>query len=127
LLAGNINNYIIKLIKQQYLTFNPVTSFEFNYRVLFTDYLDDVSTPKYATNALLAAGQLEAASLSFRGDELDPTAKPPLYRPRGNPHNKDSYYSFQVTFSGRLNNFYLFGKDYISPAVGPFIPRMKNY
>ncbi|MGC8750217.1 DUF6089 family protein [Hydrotalea sp.] len=101
--------------------------FEFNYRILFTDYLDDVSTPKYATNALLAAGQLEAASLSFRGDEIDPTAKPPLYRPRGNPHNKDSYYSFQVTFSVRLNNFYLFGKDYISPAGGPFIPRMKNY
>jgi hypothetical protein len=101
--------------------------FEFNYRILFTDYLDDVSTPKYATDALIASGQLEAASLSFRGDEISPGAKPPLYRPRGNPHNKDSYYSFQVTFSVRLDNVFLGGKNYISPAGGYFIPKTKSY
>ncbi|WP_298301811.1 DUF6089 family protein [Hydrotalea sp.] len=101
--------------------------FEFNYRILFTDYLDDVSTPKYATDALIAAGQLEAASLSFRGDEVSPGVKPPLYRPRGNPHYKDSYYSFQVTFSVRLDNVFLGGKNYISPAGGYFIPQTRSY
>lgn len=99
---------------------------EFNYRILFTDYLDDVSTPKYATNALIAAGQLEAASLSFRGDEVNPGVKPPLYMPRGNPHNKDAFYSFQVTFSVRLDNVFL-GGYYISPGGGPLAPKTRTY
>jgi len=81
--------------------------FEFCYRFLFTDYLDDVSGPNYVDPAIfLQYNQPEAAELSYRAD---PTAKYNLNNARGNPKSKDSYYSFQVTVSIRLNNVTLGG------------------
>jgi len=76
--------------------------FEFCYRKLFTDYLDDVSgkyvdpavIDYYVTNPAVA---LEMKQLSFRGDEINPAAKVSVTEPRGNPSKKDVYYSFQLT------------------------------
>ncbi len=71
---------------------------DLSFRKLFTDYLDDISGPDYPSPAeFIAAGQTEAAQLAFRGDEIGYTYDQLKYRPRGNPDNKDLYYSFQVT------------------------------
>ena len=58
---------------------------EFSSRLLYTDYLDDVSK-KYPdqTELLKARGQL-SVDLSFRGDEIDPTLLFPSDKIRGNP------------------------------------------
>ncbi|MBA4197657.1 MAG: hypothetical protein C0459_08905 [Chitinophaga sp.] len=88
---------------------NVALGFEFNYRILFTDYLDDVSSSKYATQDLLNAGQTEAAALSYRAD----LTKFPSYNmdlPRGNPGSKDVFYSFQMTVSFKIPDLTIFGR-----------------
>jgi len=87
---------------------NVSLGFEFNYRFLFTDYLDDVSTSKYATQALLNAGQTEAAALSYRADLTKYPYNTEL--PRGNPNKKDAFYSFQMTVSFKIPDLTLFGR-----------------
>jgi opacity protein-like surface antigen len=72
---------------------------EFDFRKLFTDYLDDVST-NYPDLALLSPA---GADLSYRGDEL----KPPIPfqgggAQRGNPDIKDNYYYLMFRISYRL-------------------------
>lgn len=97
---------------------NVAVGFEFNYRFLFTDYLDDVSSSTYATAALLAAGQNEAAALSYRSNitssKDDPTYN--NFRARGNPSSKDIYYSFQATVSFKIPDLNLFGRG--NPFAG---------
>jgi opacity protein-like surface antigen len=77
---------------------------ELNIRKLFTDYLDDVST-NYADSSILAAARGPLApALAFRGSELHTgTAYPAAGSQRGNPGNKDWYYSIGFRIS------YLFG------------------
>ena len=117
---------------------------EVNLRKLFTDYLDDVSGPRYVTPSdwkaaedyyysLGAAGKakldntLKAEAYSYRGNqsayfystktgELNQAA---LNFPRGNPNNTDSYYSFQLRMSFRINSIggpdgYLFSTEHLN-------------
>lgn len=76
---------------------------EFNYRFLFTDYLDDVSGPVYPDQALLAQKNPDLPGITYRGDELlGGKPYPGKLLPRGNPDNNDAYYSAQLRLSVRL-------------------------
>jgi hypothetical protein len=82
------------------------------YRKLFTDYLDDVSSTYYADPSLFAnyftgAKLTNALLLSNRQYELDPAHGYVLGDERGNPKNKDSY------FSVNLKVAYTFGREKI--------------
>jgi len=69
-------------------------SAEFDLRKTLTDYLDDVSQHHYIdTVQLLQTNGPEAASLSYRADEI-PNNDYKFYGYRGNPGKKDGYYSF---------------------------------
>lgn len=81
---------------------------ELNVRRTFTDYIDDVSTT-YPEPTLLAAAKPGAERLSYRGYELG-VGFPGVSRPRGNPKQKDVYYSIQFAITYRLANFKL-GRD----------------
>lgn len=62
--------------------------YEFGYRLLFTDYLDDVSKTYVNLDILKETKGPLAAELAYRG-------KVPFYEeglPRGNPSRKDSYF-----------------------------------
>lgn len=83
---------------------------EFSLRKLFTDYLDDVSQHQYVdTVQLLASHGPQAASLSFRADEI-PNNDYKFWGYRGNPEKKDGYYSFMLKVAVELfvykPNFY---------------------
>jgi len=96
--------------------------YEFSFRKLFTDYLDDVSSKNYLSrdtwnNAIAAAttaNDKNKAKLLEQGEilswrVLDNKGAPlplKLGRPRGNPNANDAYFSSQV----RLN-FTLFSKE----------------
>lgn len=86
---------------------------EANYRRLFTDYLDDVSTDSYIPKSefnLSDPKQVAASDYNYRGtSKFSPTAK------RGNPQLKDAYYTFLLRLNIRLNNF-LVGSDVYSPS-----------
>jgi len=111
---------------------------EANYRKLFTDYLDDVSTNSYISNQDwqtgigIAKNQLKDAALAKRLQLAEdyswryidnkgnarlipqkPTSDGVLY-PRGNPANNDAYYSFQIRVNIRLNALRS-GDDLYSP------------
>ncbi|MEP7318407.1 MAG: DUF6089 family protein [Panacibacter sp.] len=82
------------------ITDNLMISGEFGFRKTFTDYMDDVSGRFYADTAVIhAARGALAAKLSFRGDELDPPLKLTTTIPRGNPENKDVYYTCLIKLS----------------------------
>lgn len=73
-------------------------------RLLFTDYLDDVSSAHYIDPAIFKKyGQNEAAQLGYRAN-LAEDAGYNILRSRGNPKYKDVYYSLQLTVSFRINN-----------------------
>ncbi|MBC7935402.1 MAG: outer membrane beta-barrel protein [Rhizobacter sp.] len=78
---------------------------ELGLRKLFTDYLDDVSGT-YADSAVLAAARgPQAAAFAFRGREVNATAAYPLEgQIRGNPKNKDWYYSTGIKLSYNLGS-----------------------
>ena len=101
---------------------------EANYRKLFTDYLDDISTNSYISNqewqaGITAAGGPKTAlghrlqlaeDYSWRATNtkgisepipqfIDPKLSPADLYPRGNPANNDAYYSFQIRVNIRLN------------------------
>ncbi len=79
---------------------------EFKYRYLGTDYLDDVSNHGYPDKAVLIAKNPSLPNLTYRGDELPggaPYPAPTLNR--GNPSNKDSYYSGQLKILINLKNY----------------------
>jgi hypothetical protein len=71
---------------------------EFNYHILFTDYLDDVSGVYADQTALLHAKGQTAVDLAYRGAG----AYPPAGSLRGNSNNKnDSWYYFGLTVTVR--------------------------
>lgn len=76
---------------------------EVGLRKLFTDYLDDVSGT-YADSSILAGGRgAQAAAFAFRGKEIDPnTPYPAGGSIRGNPANKDWYFTTGIRFNYRL-------------------------
>lgn len=78
---------------------------ELGLRKLFTDYLDDVSGT-YADSAILAAARgPQAAAFAFRGKEISSTSPYPAEGSvRGNPKNKDWYYTTGIKLSYRLGN-----------------------
>ena len=65
---------------------------ELNYRITGTDYLDDVSTNGYPDKALLDARNPLTSKFTYRGAGPYPAN---LQLPRGNPKDKDGYYSTQ--------------------------------
>jgi len=85
------------------LNSTTLISAEFNVRKTFTDYIDDVSHFHYLDTVALAAshGQ-EAASLSYRADEIPNNLYNFYDGYRGNPHKKDGYYSVMVKISFQL-------------------------
>lgn len=93
------------------LTSNINLRAEFVYRILNTDYLDDVSTnyidptlyPNYFTGAKLT----NAFLLNDRQYELDPTHITNPGDQRGNPKNNDAYFTFNLKVS------YCFGREKI--------------
>lgn len=81
---------------------------ELTSRFLFTDYLDDVSSRNYINPAIFTAnGQTKAAELGYRvlGSDYN------IFRPRGDPSHKDFYYSVQLSFAFKLQDFSLFGSN----------------
>ena len=76
---------------------------ELGLRKLFTDYLDDVSGT-YADSSILAAARgPQAVAFAFRGKEVDgSTAYPAAGDVRGNPKNKDWYYTTGIKLSYHL-------------------------
>lgn len=84
---------------------------EFNSRLIFTDYLDDVSDKYPDKNILFKEhGQL-AVDLSYRGDELNPGSTFPTGGTRGNPHQNDNFYTSVITFTYIFPNQHLFGNS----------------
>lgn len=81
------------------LSTNFLVGVEFNSRLLFSDYLDDVSKKYPDENELFKAkGQL-AVDLSYRGNQTNPTQGFPSGRARGNPHQNDNYYTSIITLT----------------------------
>jgi len=80
---------------------------EFVYRILPTDYLDDVSKeyiePSLFYKYLSPEKAALAASLADRGKELNPAHRTIPGGIRGNPKNKDAFFSFSLKFSIVLN------------------------
>lgn len=104
-------NFALGVGAKYELTSNINLRAEFVYRILNTDYLDDVSTsyidptlyPNYFTGAKLT----NAFLLNDRQYELDPTHVTNPGDQRGNPGNNDSYFSFNIKVA------YTFGRQKI--------------
>lgn len=96
----------------RYIINDQITlGFEASYRKIDTDYLDDVHAIPYVNpSEFLAKGQVEAAQLAFRGDEIGYTFSDVSSHGRGTGNNKDYYYSFQLKATIRLDNIHI-GKD----------------
>jgi hypothetical protein len=73
---------------------------EFVYRILSTDYLDDVSTtyadPNLFSNYFSGTKLTNALLLSDRQYELDPAHITEAGGERGNPKNNDAYFTFNL-------------------------------
>ena len=74
---------------------------EASYRVLNTDYLDDVSNRYVDEAALLSARGPKAVDLAYRGDEVS-GGHYPNGDVRGNPKEKDGYYYVALTYTFRF-------------------------
>ena len=90
---------------------------EVNFRKTFTDYIDDVSSRRYADTAILreARGDL-SAKMSFRSDE---TSDPYTFSnriTRGNPDKKDVYYTCIIKLYISLDNLFLSSSSNSSDA-----------
>lgn len=73
---------------------------EFSMRKLFTDYLDDVSGVYADQSALNTASGPVAVQMAYRGWELlNASPYPPAGAQRGNPSNKDWYYTTSLRVS----------------------------
>lgn len=100
------------------LSDNVNVGFEFGFRKLFTDYLDDVSTTYVDKSSLLANRGAKAVELAYRGDELKNgnMQYPVAGRKRGTAGNNDAYYFTMLTFSFRLGGGGLGRMEYRCPG-----------
>lgn len=73
----------------------PYLALEYKYHFTGTDYLDDVSMNGYPDKALLDTRNPITSQFTYRGEGGYPK-NPAL--PRGNPKDKDGFYTFQVKF-----------------------------
>lgn len=92
-----------------YIKENLYVGLEVLHRKLFTDYIDDVSTTypdPIVFNSLPAADQAKARQLFYRGDEI-PSARPTpgINEQRGDPKDKDAFFSTILRFGWRLNTY----------------------
>ena len=82
---------------------------DLTYRITGTDYLDDVSTryidPTIFSRHLSAADALLAIRLADRSNELTPGSANHLSAIRGNPANRDAYFSCNLTASVALGRW----------------------
>ncbi len=80
---------------------------EFEYRILCTDYLDDVSQqyidPSLFYKYFPSEKAEQAQRLSDRTGEIDPAHQSKPGAIRGNPENKDAYFSFNLKLGLILN------------------------
>lgn len=74
---------------------------EVGYRMLFTDYLDDVSGVYVDQGDLLTARGPKAVELAYRGGEVHSGTYPAAGVSRGNPDNRDGYYYVALTLTVR--------------------------
>lgn len=95
-----------------YIKENMYVGMEVMHRKLFTDYVDDVSTTypdPIIFNALPAADRAKARQLFYRGDELPhvPASRltPGINEQRGDPTDKDAFFSTILRFGWRLNTY----------------------
>lgn len=70
-----------------------VLMLDFNYRFTGTDYLDDVSADRYPDKTSLDAKNPIIAQFTWRGEGPYPAKNSTL--PRGNPDNKDGFFTTQ--------------------------------
>lgn len=77
-------------------------SYEFGYRITFTDYLDDVSKTYINPSTLAFEKGPEAVQLAYRGKPTNNITG----RQRGNPSIKDSYYFAGIKISTNLRNLF---------------------
>ncbi len=81
--------------------------FEFIYRILFTDYLDDISTqyidPSVFSRYYSQFNALQAERLADRQGELILFHHTQPGAIRGNPANKDAYFSFNLKLGVIIN------------------------
>jgi hypothetical protein len=81
-----------------------VIAYEINFRKLFTDYLDDVSTFYVDQATLLAAKGPQAVQMAYRGDEIKGGLPyPPAGEKRGSPNALDWYYTSGIRVSITIN------------------------
>jgi opacity protein-like surface antigen len=90
---------------------NITAGIELKYRYLSTDYLDDVSMSGYIAKGLLEQKNSLLPLLTYRGDELKDGAPYPtggvtgvIRLNRGNPTNKDCYYTTQMKVEYRFKS-----------------------
>ena len=72
---------------------------EYNFRVTGSDFLDDVSSRSYVSKALLDSRNPVTSKFAYRGNEIpggQSYPKTPLEQIRGNPEQKDNYYTTQL-------------------------------
>lgn len=82
---------------------NLILQIDFTYRFTGTDYLDDVSINSYPDKALLDARNPTTSKFTWRGNEVGGEAYPKnLSQPRGNPHDKDGYYTTRLKIAFKL-------------------------
>lgn len=95
----------------RYAINNKVTlGIETSIRKLNTDYIDDVHATSYIDPAeFLAKGQIVAAQLQQRGDELGYTFNYAQAGARGAGKGYDFYYTIQIKATFRLDNVHIGG------------------
>lgn len=75
-------------------------------RIMFTDYLDDVSTnyidPAVYSNYFSGTQLTNALLLNDRQKELNPSHNSTIGWQRGNPSNNDSYFTFNIKIAALL-------------------------
>ena len=82
---------------------------EFNYRILFTDYVDDLSSNKFVDRNLFLNSPYyksnniaqTAYDLSYRATN---TSSYNIYMPRANPNKNDRYYTYQLSAIFKLGS-----------------------
>ncbi len=90
---------------------------EFNYRILFTDYLDDVSSKyvdwtKVTPTAYYTANNNYYLNLAERLGYRSSDSKYTMNLPRGNPGRKDAFYSIQITATFKLDGISFGGSPF---------------